>query len=69
MVFNPAPIVASMMFARRQRKENRKREEKKRIKEEEEHKKQYPFENKIIEGQQIEIYPKYVYKMIECYKE
>ena len=68
MMFNPAPIVASMMFARRQRKESRKREEEKRVKEEE-HKKQYPFENKIIEGQQIEIYPKYVYKMIECYKE
>ena len=57
------------MLGRRQRKESRKREKKKRVKEEEEHKKQYPFENKIIEGQQIEIYPKYVYKMIECYKE
>ena len=70
MVFNPALIVASMMFTRRQREESRKREEEeeKRVKEEE-HKKQYSFENKIIEGQQIEIYPKYAYKMIECYKE
>ena len=39
MIFNPALIVASIMFARMQREESRKREEEKRVKEEEKIKK------------------------------
>lgn len=71
-MFNPAPIVACMMFRRNQEREERKeiikREYEERGKLEKEEKRKYPFKNKIIEGKQIEIYPHYIIKMVKEYK-
>lgn len=68
MVFNPAPIIASMMFRQRQERERKEKElqieeEQKIIKERE-----YPFKDKILNGEQIEIYPQYAVKLVKQYK-
>lgn len=62
VVFNPAPIIASLAFARRRREQ----EEKQKKIEEEKQWKQPEF--KPLEGTQIEIYPYYVCDLIEEYK-
>lgn len=70
-MFNPAPIVASMLY--RQRQERQRKERELKIKEEKERKikeeqRKYPFKNKVLNGEQIEIYPQYAVKLIKQYK-
>lgn len=67
VVFNPAPIIASMNLRRRLEREREKEREIEKKKKEEENRK-YPFKNKVIEGEQIEIYPYYMVKMVKEYK-
>lgn len=67
VVFNPAPIIASMNLRRRLEREREKEREIEEKKKEEESRK-YPFKNKVVEGEQIEIYPYYIDKMVKEYK-
>ena len=67
VVFNPAPIIASMAFRRRQQEESRLKREEER-KEQERKERKFPFKNKVLKGDQIEIYPYYAVKMVEQYK-
>ena len=63
MVFNPAPIIASLALARKRREQEEKQ---KKIEEEKRQWKQPQFEP--LEGTQIEIYPVYAMKMVKEYK-
>lgn len=65
VVFNSALIIASMNLRRRLEKEKEREIEKKK---KEEKNRKYPFKNKVIEGEQIEIYPYYMVKMVKEYK-
>ena len=67
VVFNPAPIIASMNLRRRLQREREIEIEKERKRKEEE-KRKFPFEDKVLNGEQIEIYPYYVVKLVEEYK-
>ena len=67
VVFNPAPIIASMNLRRRLQREREIEEEKERRIQKEE-KRKFPFKDKVLNGEQIEIYPYYVVKLVEEYK-
>lgn len=67
VVFNPAPIIASMNLRRRLQREREIEIEKERKQKEEEQRK-YPFKDKVLKGEQIEIYPYYAVKLVEEYK-
>lgn len=67
VVFNPAPIIASMNLRRRLQRE-REIEEGKRKKNTKRRKRKFPFKDKVLNGEQIEIYPYYVVKLVEEYK-
>ena len=67
VVFNPASIIASMNLRRKLQREREIKEEKER-KIQEEEKRKFPFKDKVLNGEQIEIYPYYVVKLVEEYK-
>lgn len=67
VIFPWGAIVAANYAGQRLRREQKEREEREE-KERQEEERKFPFKNKVLKGNQIEIYPYYAVKMVEDYK-